>query len=212
MRGGLGGRPRRLCDHALNRYAPAVPNLDFFAARPDLDALLGFVFNESECRVFECYSIPGRPLVEFASTAEALQAFDHGANAHLGLMLYTQAMKGRCSIRRIDLNRDLFPDTPWRETIEGWGLIQLDLVGVRNGRLDHCHTNHSSEARARAWAATCPARCPVEEWDFAAVSRVSNRINRHIRTRLAVAKLGSRPVLPAAQALFAAGTVKPGPG
>jgi hypothetical protein len=188
-----------------------VPNLDFFAARPDLDALLDFVFDETECQVFESYSTPGHPLVKFASTAEVLHMFDSSGGVHLGLMLYADAMKGRYRIRRFDLKRELFPDTPWRETVEGWGLIQLELNGVRNGRLEHCHTNHNSEARALKWEATYPDFPPVQEWDFGAVSRISSRINRHVRTRLAVAKVGSRPLLAGAQAFFATGAVKPGP-
>lgn len=42
-------------------------------------------------------------------------------------------------------------------------------------------------------------REPVEAWAWAEVTRISNRINTHIRKRLSVAKIDARAVLPMAR-------------
>jgi len=169
--------------------------------------LLDFIIQQTGCDVFESYSALNRPLVQFSSSAAILEAFDGAGGVNLGLMLYAPEMRGRFRIRRFDLSRDLFPDEPWRETIEGWGLIQLELAGVRAGRLGHCHTNHNSETRAFRWEPTYPDFPPVSEWNFKAVTSISSRINRHVRGKLAVSKIGSRPVLAGAQALLDSGIV-----
>jgi hypothetical protein len=181
-----------------------MPHLAFFAAPSDVVTVLAFVF--AECQVFESYSMPGMPLRRFAALAEAIASFDECGPAGLVLMLYSPAMRGDFAIERFELKPGVVPGATWREKISGWGLIQMELPGLQAGKLRQASTNHNSEKRARLWAKTYPNLPPVEAWDFQEVTRVSRRINRHIGG-LAVRKEGSRPVLPAADAMAARGNI-----
>src|SRR6478736_4738835 len=108
-----------------------MPTLDFCAARSDLDAVVAFVLGPAGCHIFESYSIPGSALRQFNTSQEVLEVFDGASSQSVELMLYSPSMRGRYQVRRIDLKRKAFAEPPWRETIEGWGLIQLSLRGVR---------------------------------------------------------------------------------
>ncbi len=184
-----------------------MPNLDFYAARPDLDAVLAFVLGAAGCEVFESYSVPGKGLRRFKTLQDVLEVFDGARSQSVELMLYSPSMRGRYRISRIDLKPKALAATPWRETIEGWGLIQLSLRGVREGALPPSHTNHNTEVRALKWEPSYPHFPPLAEWDFTEVTRVSRRINTYIRDTLAVARSGSRPILAGAQALIQGGAV-----
>jgi hypothetical protein len=181
-----------------------VPHLGFYATADDVVAIMELVLRE--CRVFESYSVPDAPLREFASALDVSGAFTQGGPGGLGLMLYSPSMKGEFIVERFELRPRAIPGKSWRERIGGWGLIQMQLGGVRQGALRPSSTNHNSETRARAWSGTIRELPPVEAWDFQEVTRISRRINRHI-TGLGVRKDGARPILPGAHALTTAGTV-----
>jgi hypothetical protein len=61
-----------------------MPSVEFYAVQADIAKLLGFVFAETDCRVYEAYSVPGQPLREFTSAEDALAAYrldhDHPAS------------------------------------------------------------------------------------------------------------------------------------
>ncbi|GLY47709.1 hypothetical protein [Lentzea sp. NBRC 102530] len=175
-----------------------MPNLDFFAAGDDWTAVLETVFGLGVFRVFESDSEPGTELREFRSAAEAA-----GDQRAWHLSLFVDGAGPEPLRSRIDFLPGVSPEAPFRYTCEGWGLIQLDrgrVDGVRE--LGWSHTNHNSEKRASAWAATNPELGDPAEWDWAAVTSASGRLNRAIRRR-AVDKIGSRPVLPHAQRFIA---------
>jgi hypothetical protein len=98
--------------------------------------------------------------------------------------------------RRIDFHPGARGDTTFRYCCEGWGLIQLYYGGsVGTQELRWSHTNHNTEKRASAWAPTVPRLGDPAAWNWAAVTGASGKLNRAIR-RMAVSKIGSRPVLP----------------
>jgi hypothetical protein len=180
-----------------------VPHLAFYAAADDIAPILGFVLQE--CRVFESYSVPDESIREFTTPMEIRGAFERRAGG-LGLMIYSPTMKGRLTTERIDLKPGAIRGKSWREKISGWGLIQLELMGVRNGALGSSFTNHNTEKRARAWERTYPTIPPLEGWDFPEVTRISRRINRHI-VSLSITQDGPRPVLPGAEAMRNTGAI-----
>lgn len=186
-----------------------MPNCDFYAADADFDDVLEFVFAKCECQVLESYSPFDQELVEFSDVGEIRRRYAMGTckDTAPSVVLSLVPRSGRTLItrRRIDLKSGAVPGARYRYTVEGWGLIGLHLGGVGPKGLIHSHTNHNSPERARKWSATYPEAEPVEAWDWAEVTKTSNRLNTHIRKRLAVSKIGSRAVLPVASKLLAEG-------
>ena len=141
----------------------------------------------------------------FSSTAELAEAFTSGASGpFLGLSLYSPAMGGAVAIRRIELDREKFPTNSWRFEAAGWGLIQLNLRGLHEGRIYPSHTNHNSEGRALTWHDAYPQLGEPSAWHWREVANLSRRLNRFLH-RIAAFKSGSRPVLPGAAARVRSG-------
>lgn len=174
-----------------------MPNCDFYALPPDSEAILDFVFSNPGWRLLEAYSEPDQELRTFTSIGDVTLAFDLTCQ-HTHLMLYAPEMRGHVAAKRIDLKPGALGSATFRYSLDGWGLIQLLFEAPRKNELAASHTNHNSQKRAERWAPTYPENARyVAEWDWAAVTRVSSRLVRHIR-RLGASKVGSRPVLPAA--------------
>jgi hypothetical protein len=159
--------------------------------------VLDFVFSQPGWTLYELASRHDSALRRFGKTEEVFDAFNL-PHKDAYLHLYAPEMGGHVYERRVIFKRSAVPNATFRIDSHGWGLIQLYLVGPRNGALKASHTNHNSEARARQWEPTYadePDR--VNDWDWRAVARTSSRVNRFIRSR-ASSKLGSRPILPCA--------------
>ncbi len=100
-------------------------------------------------------------------------------------------------IVRIDLIPEKCGGATFRYSIEGHGLMQLYLGGVCGQVITKSNFAHSSSL----WA----EREGLEGIDWEAYKKISNRIQYHIRKRLAVGKVPSIPVLPEAIRLAKAG-------
>jgi hypothetical protein len=183
------------------RDSNAVPNLDFYAAEEDWYAVLETVFGLGVFRVFEAYSEPDRELREFHTPVELLDGYQ-GRD----LALFVAGSGPNPLASRIDLLPGALGNATFRYTCEGWGLIQLRHGGsVGMEELQWSHTNHNTEKRARAWAATLERLSDPGDWNWAAITKASGQLNRAIR-RMAVSKIGAHPVLPqAAQVIAHAG-------
>lgn len=164
-----------------------MANLDFYALGDDLRDVLQFLLSE-DIVIYESYSQLDCELRQFRSLPELEAAFQLGAFRSGQLQLWSPSVMARPVIRRIALER--VPGHTFRFAVEGVGLMQLYLDGIRDGVVHHSHFGHWNEAGARE-------RCvhPADECDWAALRRVSGRVQRHIRGRLAFAKLYASPVL-----------------
>lgn len=181
-----------------------MPNCDFYAAGADYQLLLDFITSQTTCRVFELSSRPNRRVREFDGFAALEASKERGTAWPPLLVLWPVSANANVRFRRVNVAAQGRRRAWWREEPEGWGLIQLYLSGPSGRSLAPSHTNHNTRARAQRWYATSPELGPISAWDFEAVARESARLNRFIRAR-AVDRLGSRPVLPGAQALFEVG-------
>jgi len=76
--------------------------------------------------------------------------------------------------------------------------MQLYLGGICDRVVTKSHFGHQSQVRAKAWEVD-------DGVNWEALKTVSNRIQYHVRKRLAAGKAGSVPVLPAAMSLARAG-------
>ncbi len=102
------------------------------------------------------------------------------------------------TITRFALNPDACHGHTFRHNIEGGALMQLYLGGVCHRVITRSHFGHQSQTRARNWDLDHGIN-----WD--SLKTLSNRIQYHIRKRLAVAKVPGCPVLPQALALARSG-------
>jgi hypothetical protein len=185
-----------------------LPNCDFYAASGDFEPILQFVFDDLHCRVLEAYSDFDKDLREFSSLNEIVKATHPGdwGNSALScfLVLWPVEASDQVRIRRFKLDPSVGSGTH-RHVAEGWGLISLQLGGLRKMELYPSRTNHNTEKRARNWADTFEhSMGDPTSWNWNVVTRTSDKLNRRIRS-LAVAKSGSRVVLPAAKRAFDAG-------
>lgn len=178
-------------------------NLDFFAAEADQRAVLDFLFSSTDVRVFESYSEPGADLREFRSTDELAAAFPLGTDSHgngkvVLLQLWSPSVMRELTIRRFALKPEHCGGHTFRHTIEGGGLMQLYLGGVCDRVVTLSHFGHQSQVRAEAWGVD-------QGVNWEALKKVSNRIQHHIRKRLAAGKVPGCPVLPQALELARTG-------
>ncbi len=174
-------------------------NLDFFAAEADQRAVLDFLFSSTDVRVFESYSEYGAELREFRSTDELAAAFQLGIDPHgngsvILLQLWSPSVMRNLTIRRFKLDPAHCNGHTFRHSIEGGGLIQLYLGGVCGRVVTRSHYGHQSQVRAQAWGAN-------DGVNWEALKALSNRIQYHLRSRLAAGKVPGRPVLPQAMEL-----------
>jgi hypothetical protein len=177
-----------------------MANLDFYAVREDIKSVVEFLTHETDVRLFESYSEYGEELREFADFDDLCRVFDVGIDRHgnglaILLQLWSPSVMQSIDIRRIDLDPKKCDGHTYRYSIEGWGLIQLYLGGAHERSITSSHYGHNSQKRAEKWA-----HADGVNWD--ALKKLSNRIQYHIRQRLAVAKVPGRPILPAAYQLL----------
>jgi hypothetical protein len=178
-------------------------NLDFFAAEADQRAVLDFVFSSTDARVFESYSEYEAKLREFRSTDELAAAFPlgndpHGNGVAIALQLWSPSVMRDLTIRRFKLDPAHCKGHTFRHNIEGGGLMQLYLGGVCDRVVTMSHFGHQSQVRAQKWEVD-------QGVNWEALQTLSNRIQYHIRKRLAAGKVPGRPVLPQALELARAG-------
>ena len=178
-------------------------NLDFFAAQADQHAVFDFLFSSTDVRVFESYSEYSAELREFRSTDELATTFALGTDLHgnghaILLQLWSPSVMRELIIRRFALNPAQCNGHTFRHSIEGGGLIQFYLGGVCDKVVTKSHYGHQSQTRAKEWAVD-------DGVNWEALKTLSNRIQYHVRKRLAAGKAGSRPVLPQAFELSQSG-------
>ncbi len=174
-------------------------NLDFFAAEFDQRAVLDFLFTATDVRVFESYSEPDAQLREFLSTEDLAKTFPLGRDQHGNglaavLQLWSPSVMCDLTIERFTLDPSVCNGHTFRHRIEGGGLIQLWLGGVCGEVITMSHLGHQSQVRAENWEV-------ADGVDWNALKTLSNRIQYHIRRRLAVGKVPGRPVLAQAMEL-----------
>jgi len=178
-------------------------NCDFFAAEADLRALLDFLYQQTDVRVFESYSVPEAELQEFTSVEALCEAFriglDEHGNGHAALLqLWSPSVMKQPRIERFALDPEACAGRTFRHRIAGAGLIQLHLGGVCGKVVTMSHLGHQSLARAQAWGID-------DGVDWEALKKLSGRIAYHLRHRLAAGKVPGRPVLSQALGLAQSG-------
>jgi len=109
-----------------------MPWFDFYATPEDIQNIIEFIYNETDCRVFETYSEYDCELREFPNRIELEQAFELGIDRDgkglaILLSLWSPSVMPDPEIKRIDLK---VKDHEYRYGIEGCGLYWLHLGGI----------------------------------------------------------------------------------
>lgn len=178
-------------------------NVDFFAAAGDQEAVLHFLFDSTDVRVFESYSEPEKELREFRSVAEVQSVFQLGEDPKgqgnvILLMLWSPSAMAELLIERFALDPAKCQGHTFRHKIGGGALMQLYFGGVAGTVVTKSHFGHQSQTRAENWGSNSGI-------DWLGLKRVSNQIVYHLRSRLAAGKARGRLVLPEAMRLAGAG-------
>jgi len=186
----------------IGRVTPArSTSLSFFAVRTDQEALLDFILSETSARVFESHGEPDRELREFRSLAEISAAYALGndvhGNANVALFrLWSPSVMRKPPIRRIELD----PSTGYKSrlTIDGGGVISLDLGGQNGNVITRSQLAHMSEGGSSAWGTGDGI-----EWNE--LTTIANRLTCHVKRLLATGKAKGAYVLSEAMKLAMVG-------
>jgi hypothetical protein len=178
-------------------------NLNFFATEADQKTVVDFLFSSTDVRVFESYSEPGQNLREFHSTEELIAAFPLGSDKYgngvaVLLQLWSPSVMKELVITKFGLDPTACDGHTFRYRIDGGALIQLYFGGVHEHVITLSHFGHQSQIRAQKWDVDNGIN-----WD--SLKTLSNKIQYHIRKRLAVAKVPGCPILPQAYELACSG-------
>src|SRR5262245_47925204 len=112
-----------------------MANLDFYALADDLRDIIRFVFSETDVVIYELSSQFDCEVRQFRSLAELEAVLQLGGYRAGHLQLWSPSVMAQPVIRRITLTG--VPGHTFRYAVEGAGLIQLHLDGIRNNVIYH---------------------------------------------------------------------------
>jgi hypothetical protein len=147
-----------------------------------LPRLLAAVY-EGAPRVAEAMSAPDADIASFASS-QALAAYIAAEGAAgrswVDLVLHYPDTQGSVICKRSDLDAAESDGAACQHTLEGWGLIQLEIEGAGTSALS-CRVAVNTQKRAIEWAPTLPELGGPLQWDWKAVERHARRLIRVLR-------------------------------
>jgi hypothetical protein len=164
-----------------------MAQLDFIAIDQDFYDVMEFVFSETDLIVYEAYSRIDHEIRRFTSVAElAATAGDRKAGCFL-----LRAWSPAVTEAPIFETFKLIPEVgTHRTSLGGAGVMQFQQGHIERGHLHFSTFSHWNEAGAIGRG--IPG---AEEVDWAVMRRLSGRVHRHLRNKLAVAAIRSASVL-----------------
>jgi hypothetical protein len=184
-----------------------MAQMDFYALKEDIRSLFHFIFEETDLEVFEMHSQFDATLRHFRSFHDLDRAFNVGTDrsgtaseAHLALWSPSVSVKPEPTLLKLAPRMAQH----FRYTLEtsATGLIMLNLGGNHDGMITESCCFHWNETGAR-----CKGAKDVDLIKWSQLTRTAGKIQRHVRGKMAVAKVRglSRVVLPQAFASLHAG-------
>jgi hypothetical protein len=132
---------------------------------------------------YEAYSEPERKLRSFPALDSLLEYMDSKQKAgerHVALSVYFRDTKGCVQTRRISLRPEKSDGATWREAVDGWGLVQVQIKFLHDNLVE-CRVAANSAKRAAAWASSNPAMGAPGLWDWKLVDKHVSRLIRVLR-------------------------------
>jgi hypothetical protein len=165
-----------------------MAQLDFFGLDEDIYNLMHFVFSETDLVVYEAYSRVDAD-IRRVSTVDDLRAIATERKSG-GFLL--RAWSPAVTSSPVFKTHKLVPEIGGRRTtLEGTGIMQFQQGRIENHHLHFSCFSHWNEAGALQRSAY-----PTDDIDWSAMRLISGRIHRHVRNKLATARLYSASVLP----------------
>ncbi len=161
---------------------------DFYAVRSDILDVLQFIRAETDLVFYEMYSEMDCELRRFDTIEDVMQVYDaeiigraarHTAHDVL-LLLWSPSISPAPKPHRFDLDYKKTKHT-YRYQLCGQALLRLYLGGLHDTALIQSHCGH-------AYKYDATRRGIQDGCDYDALRKLANRIQYHIRKRLAVAQ------------------------
>jgi hypothetical protein len=157
-----------------------IKNMQF--SENGIDRLAEAVFSVDNPQVVEAYSEYDLEPISFNSSLELAHYIKKKLSLPKGLayifVVYPD-MKGQAVKKSIELNPLKVPNHKFRYTWEGWGLISIQLASPEVNIISSVDAN--TEVRALKWAATYPDFEPPSLWNWEAVKKHKNRLQRVLK-------------------------------
>ncbi|TXK59749.1 hypothetical protein [Alkalisalibacterium limincola] len=171
-----------------------MAQLDFFAVDRDFYEVMNFVFSETDLIVYEAYSRFDMEIRRFTSVTELEAAAEDRRAGGFLLRAWSPAVTSTPIFETFKLKPEVGSH---RTTVGGPGLVQFQQGHVERGHLHFSTFSHWNEAGALQRG--LPG---AEEVNWKAMRKLSGRIHRHLRNKLAVASIRSASVLEHAYAVL----------
>jgi len=118
--------------------------------------------------IYEAYSKYDNEILQISGIEELKTYIDaevSNGNNFIYLSIYYPDSKGRIETKKIDLNPEKCNGATKRYSIEGWGLIHLQM-DYKNQSSVKCKVAVNTEKRANAWSITHPELGAPSEWQW----------------------------------------------
>lgn len=164
-----------------------MAQVDFFASDDDFINLVDWLLAETDVKIFEAYSRIDHEIRQIVTAKGLVELTSERKNSSFLLRFWSPSVTNEPVFKSIELNPSI---GKFRTSLEGAGIIQLEHGRVENGRIYNSTLSHWNEAGAKT-------KCmyPTDVVDWKQLRTISGQLNRHIKNKLAHAKIGSVPVL-----------------
>jgi hypothetical protein len=168
---------------------------DFYAVRSDVVDVLRYIYDKTDLAVFEMYSEPDCELRRFDTVEDVMQVYDAALSrfttfytAHdVCLLLWSPSISPPPYPHRFDMDFDRTRHR-FRYELCGQALLRLYLGGLHDTAIVKSHFGNAivGDASRRGSHDGC---------DYDALRKLANRIQYHIRKRLAVSQTNYEHIL-----------------
>jgi len=157
----------------------------FKAGPAEVRQVLSFVFGETDCLLFETYSVIDQDLRKFAALDDVEAAFalgvaPKGSGLAQQFSLWSPSVMPRPTIRAIALKR---PAGKIRHTVEGCGLFQLQFGGERDDEVTESQLGYWNEAGAKERCTVVPGPNSV---NWVAHRALAGKLKYYVTKRIKV--------------------------
>jgi hypothetical protein len=141
--------------------------------------LMEFVLSDSKNELYESYSEMEKEIVRINNYSEFKNYFAHSISEnkkHLRFGIYRPEAKGKFAITKIELNPKHCNGKTYRNRVDGWGIIFVNLNLLNTENEIECGISVNSEKRAKNWNSTVPEMGNPDLWDWKIVESNARKL------------------------------------